>query len=311
LITALKHEFDAADDVEVTLEANPENLTAKRCRKWHKAGITRLSIGAQSFQERDLKNLERLHEARTIYSAVANAREADFGNISLDLMFALPGQTMEEWESNLEQAAELRPQHISFYGLTYHEKTPFEEWRRAGKLEEVGEDLQAAMYRHGSEYLAAHGYEHYEISNFALPGWRSRHNQRYWTRRDVIGLGPGAHTNLGSERWSNPDDIDAWAASISRGELPRRRVEELDAESAAEEKLFTGLRRTEGIVRSESPRLYDACRRWSAEAGAEADPLIHIDEHHARLTLDGWLLSDAIIGQINPLISNHASPDTL
>lgn len=288
----------AVESPEVTLEANPENLTPARCAKWREAGVNRLSIGAQSFDERELRLLERLHDARVIRSAVGNARRAGFANISLDLMFALPGQTMETWESNLREAVALGPQHVSFYGLTYHENTPFEAWRRAGRIASIDEEAQAAMYIRGAEFLEAQGFEHYEVSNFARAGFRSRHNQRYWSRADVLGLGPGAHSNVGSERWSNAENLDEWVAALRAGDEPPRERSTLDAGQSMHERLFTALRRAEGVRRGEGADLYTRCMKWYADAAPEADSWIIADGESFRLTRAGWLVSDAIIDRI-------------
>lgn len=281
---------------EITLEANPENLTEGRARKWKDAGITRLSIGVQSFHDADLKLLERLHEPATIDVAVAHARAAGFGNISLDLMFALPGQTLPGWLANLRRALELGPDHLSFYGLTYHEGTPFEVARRSGRLTPLDEELQAAIYLEGAALLEAAGFEHYEISNFARPGFRSRHNQRYWRRTDVIALGPGAHGNVGARRWANVEDLDAWAAAVDGGRFAESESGDVATDIAAQERLFTALRRSDGIMRVEDDELYRACVGWLS---AKGDPRwMVIDGERARLTREGWLVSDTIIAGI-------------
>jgi oxygen-independent coproporphyrinogen-3 oxidase len=300
LVNGMRSRFATAAAAEVTLEANPENLTDSRSAQWRAAGITRLSVGVQSFDAAELKLLERLHEPAAIPRAIAAARAAGFDNISIDLMFALPGQTIETWGDNLRRALELEPDHVSFYGLTYHEHTKFEEWRTAGRLEEVPEDLQADMYLLGAELLEESGFEHYEISNFARPGKRSRHNQRYWSRGDVVGLGPGAHSNLDTRRWRNPDDLDAWARSVAAGESPEVEVETLDPIDEAGERLFTALRRREGIDRAADPVLHGACARWLEDAGHLADGLAECTPDNFRLTRTGWLLSDAIINQVLP-----------
>ena len=283
---------------EITLEANPENLTPARCHAWRDAGITRLSIGVQSFQTKDLERLERLHTPELIPQVVENARLAGFENISLDLMFALPGQTLNEWRDNLRAAIALRPQHISFYGLTIHENTPFFDERRAGKLREIDDELQAEMYLWGSRFLRDEGFEHYEISNFAVPGFRSVHNQRYWNKDDVVGLGPGAHSNLGAWRWFNPDDLDGWREGLRAGSLPRAKPSQLDEEGDVEEELFRRLRRAEGFSSSgggASPKLFFEWLDTGIGRQAENEGWIAREGKRARLTPEGWLRSDAIL----------------
>ncbi len=288
--------FPRSPGPEITLEANPENLTENRARKWHDAGITRLSIGAQSFHPRELELLERLHVRETIVEAVHRSRRAGFANLSLDLMFGLPGQTLERWMENLRRAVDLGPDHVSFYGLTWHEGTPFEAQRRRGRLVELDDGLQADMYLGGAEFLVANGFEHYEISNFARPGCRSRHNARYWTGQDVIGLGPGAHSRDGEERWRNPEDLDGWASALAAGQLPRTSVERPGMLEAAWERLFTGLRRAEGLRVREDPELTAVCRKWREANLPEAARWMEAGPDTVRLTREGWLLSDAILG---------------
>jgi oxygen-independent coproporphyrinogen-3 oxidase len=280
---------------EITLEANPENLTPRRCEAWREAGITRLSMGVQSFADRELVLLERLHGPRTIDDAVVAARAAGFRNISLDLMFALPGQTLAGWMENLNRALSLEPDHLSFYGLTWHEGTPFAHQLAAGTLDELPEDLQAEMYRQGAALLEAHGFEHYEISNFARPGFRSGHNQRYWERRDVVGLGPGAHSSLGARRWRNPDDLEGWRAAVHAGRTARVDVENLAPVAATGELLFTLLRRVEGVSSVDHPRLYASLIRWLAAQPASASQWVRCTPERFSLTTEGWLVSDAII----------------
>lgn len=297
LVESIRSQFARDSDPEITLEANPENLTPSRCLQWRAAGINRLSIGVQSFHPRDLKLLERLHDPELIPQVVANARAAGIDNVSLDLMFALPGQSIEEWMENLTAAVALEPEHLSFYGLTWHDNTPFLRWLEEGRLAETDEETQAAMYLRGAEFLESHGYEHYEISNFARPGRRSRHNQRYWTRQDVLPLGPGAHGNVGAARWANPDDLETWGSCIDDGRLAHGEPERLTEVAALGERLFTFLRRSDGIARAGDPTLHallDDWRRgipesekWIVEVGASL-----------RLTRQGWLVSDAIIRDV-------------
>lgn len=288
----------AGDPEEITLEANPENLTEGRAEQWKEAGFNRLSIGVQSFHDHELTLLERLHRSEVIPRAVANARSAGFQNISLDLMFALPGQSFAQWMQNLRNAVELNPEHISFYGLTYHENTPFRQWQEAGDLKEVEEDLQAEMYLRGAEFLESEGFEHYEISNFARPGFRSRHNQRYWQRQDVLGLGPGAHSNIGRRRWQNPGDLDGWAEAIRSGRDFREEIVTLSPEEALGEQLFTALRRAEGVSAQEEAELFALCRGWLEAQDGLADRWAASGRDRIRLTKEGWLVSDGLISRM-------------
>jgi oxygen-independent coproporphyrinogen-3 oxidase len=298
LLSRLIESHGATPTLEITLEANPENLTPPRCKAWREAGITRLSIGAQAFQPRHLDRLERLHGPETITLAVTNARAAGIGNLSLDLMFALPGQTHDEWIESLAKVIDLAPDHISFYGLTLHEHTPFHAEAEAGTLVPLEDDVQAVMYLEGGRLLEEAGFEHYEISNFARPGFRSRHNQRYWTQQDVLGLGPGAHSNIGALRWRNPDDLDAWKGSLLAHQLPRMAPEVLDAQSTTDEALFRLLRRREGFSLNSNEASSRVFAAWLASPVGEhacAQGWIETDGTTARLTREGWLRSDALL----------------
>jgi oxygen-independent coproporphyrinogen-3 oxidase len=285
--------------IETTMEANPENLTPLRAEAWRRAGFNRISVGVQSFQPRELELLERLHGPTTIEAGIRAAQNAGFDNISVDLMFALPGQRMDDWIQNLRRAVDLMPQHISFYGLTWHEGTPFSEQLRRGLLREADEGLQEEMYLAGVSLLMEHGYEHYEISNFARPGFRSRHNERYWSRSDVLGLGPGAHSNVAQRRWRNPDDLEGWRESIAGGKLPRVDVEELDGKETLAEALFTALRRAEGIHAKESRQLHRMTFEWLKRQPSDARCwFAHADEERIALNARGWLVSDSIIESV-------------
>jgi oxygen-independent coproporphyrinogen-3 oxidase len=298
LIRHLTQTHGTSPQPEVTLEANPENLTPGRCEAWLNAGITRLSIGVQTFQPRHLERLERLHGPDTINRAMDNARAAGFTNISIDLMFALPEQTEAEWLESLDMAIALQPDHLSFYGLTIHEQTPFHDEAESGQLVPIAEDIQASMYLAGAERLERAGFEHYEISNFARPGFRSRHNQRYWLQHDVVGLGPGAHSNLGPVRWRNPEDIDAWRAAISNWALPRTTPITLDLQTAMEEAMFRMMRRRDGFPFDAKDDASVFFHTWLQSPRGEAatrEGWIAQDSHSARLTREGWLRSDALL----------------
>lgn len=283
---------------EITLEANPENLTRARCDAWREAGINRLSIGVQSFHERDLKRLERLHDIETIYRAVENARETGFNNLSIDLMFGLPDQTLDEWQDNLRRAAALQPEHLSFYGLTIHENTPFFDENRARRLALPGESIEAEMYLWGSSFLREHGYEHYEISNFARPERRSAHNQRYWLGEDVVGLGPGAHSLLDNQRWQNAENLDDWLRAICKRQLARSEPHLLGREEEIEETVFRRMRTAGGFSRegnNPADRLFFDWLQTPTGRAAAAQSWIDEDETSARLTTEGWLVSDALL----------------
>ena len=206
--------------------------------------------------------------------------------------------TLALWLENVDRALAWNPTHLSFYGLTYHEDTAFDRWRREGAIAPVEEELQAEMYAAAGDRLVAAGFEHYEISNFARPGHRARHNSRYWTHRDVIGLGPGAHSNLENQRWRNPDDLEAWAGAIAQQNLPRTGLEQLTAEANLREELFTRLRQSEGLDRTASPVLHAHLERWISAQHSAADEWFTRTSEHIAFTRAGWLLSDAVLDAV-------------
>jgi len=239
-----------ANHVEVTLEANPGTIDRARLQGFRDAGVNRLSLGVQSFQPDLLRTLGRIHDAEDARVAIDGARAAGFDNLSMDLMFAIPGQSRAAWEADLAELVRHRPEHVSAYGLTYEPSTPFHTWRGRGMLRPLGEDDELWMYQAGRELLAAAGYLQYEISNFAVPGREARHNRGYWTGIDYLGLGAGAHsyTRLPGwgRRWSNERVPDRYSDGIANGGAVAS-MEALDFDTAAAEFMFLGLRELAGV----------------------------------------------------------------
>ena len=236
--------------VEVTLEATPESVTAERFAAYRDAGVNRVSVGLQSMHATHLARLGRLHGPEDNHRAFAAARTAGLDNISLDLIFAVPGQTLAEWEADLRTVAALSPEHVSAYNLTYEERTPFFRWRARGTIQPAGEDDEEAMFALARDILPAAGLEAYEISSFARSGYRSRHNGNYWNGTSYLGIGAGAHSYVGEgwgRRWWNERDHRGYMATVERRGLARAETEELTREQAMTEFVFLGLRRAEGI----------------------------------------------------------------
>jgi oxygen-independent coproporphyrinogen-3 oxidase len=225
-------------------------VTLASLQGYRAAGVNRLSIGVQSLDDRQLEILGRVHAADDARAAFAMARTVGFGNIGIDLMHSLPGQTLAAWQVTLEEAVAMQPDHVSVYGLTIEEGTPFATKARQGTLQLPGEELAAAMFELTAASLCRDGYEHYEISNFARPGCRSRHNQVYWRRGSYLGFGAGAHSFLNRPvhggRWENPAPLAAYAAVVSSGILPETGVP-LTRKEAMSEFMFLGLRMLEGV----------------------------------------------------------------
>jgi oxygen-independent coproporphyrinogen-3 oxidase len=242
----------AASTTEVTLEADPETVTPEKAAAWLAAGINRVSLGAQSFDDAELRAAGRMHRRDAIFSAIGYLRSAGFGNISLDLIAGLPHQTAASWQASVEEALRLRPEHISIYLFEIDEgsrlgKEILSGGARYSAASVPSDDAMAESYEFACERLSRAGYDHYEISNWALPGLRSRHNLKYWRREPYLGFGAGAHSFDGRWRWANAHDPAAYAAAIEQGRLPVEQLEEVTPRQALDEELFLGLRQLEGI----------------------------------------------------------------
>jgi len=242
----------AFGDKEVTLEADPETITPERAAAWLATGINRISLGTQSFHDAELKAAGRMHRRADIFSGIAFLRSAGFTNISLDLIAGLPYQTPASWRESLDETLALRPQHISIYLFEIDEASRLGRELLAGGARYSAaavpsDDAMADSYEFACERLRQAGYDHYEISNWALPGFRSRHNLKYWRREPYLGFGAGAHSFDGRFRWANAHDPAAYVAAIENGRLPVEQLEEVTPKQALDEELFLGLRQLDGI----------------------------------------------------------------
>jgi len=254
LLDAIRNHYTVAQDAETTLEANPGTVTPASLEGYLAAGVNRLSIGMQSLDDRQLKILGRIHSAADARTAFKSARTAGFANISIDLMHGLPRQTLAAWQDTLQEAVTMKPEHISVYGLSIEEGTPFARLAEQGALQLPEEELAAAMLELTAAALSSAGYEHYEISNFALPGCRSRHNQVYWQRGNYLGFGAGAHSFLNApgygKRWENPATLAEYAATVGNKKVADRGVALTEKEAMAEF-MFLGLRLLAGVDKEE------------------------------------------------------------
>ena len=298
LVDGLRGSLDLSGVEEFTVEANPDDVTPDWCRAVAALGVNRVSMGVQSFEDPILRLIGRRHTARQAMDAVAHLREAGINNISIDLIFGLPGQTVSSWTASVEQAIALTPQHISAYGLTYEEGTRLWRQRKLGEVVEVPEEQCLEMYRILVDDLQAAGYEHYEISNFALPGYHSRHNSSYWNDTPYLGLGAAAHSYDGKVRKWNPHDLHQYIDKVMAGELPCE-FEELSRSERYDERVMLGLRTARGV---DAERLRDdfgdeAWRYFTREAARhlEAGSLRLTEDGRYVLTRDGIMLSDSII----------------
>ena len=237
---------------EITLEANPGDITQEKARAWRAMGINRLSIGVQSFEDELLQLIGRRHNAEQARQAVAIAQSAGFDNISIDLMYALPSQTMQQWQHDVAQALQLNVQHISTYGLIYEEGTALTTLLDHGVVEAVDEETEMQMYDYLVEQLTANGYIHYEVSNFALPNCESKHNSSYWNDTPYIGLGAGAHSYNGQQRQWNISDLDTYIQQANAHQL-QPQIEQLTDEQRHIERIMLGLRTRHGVAENEIP----------------------------------------------------------
>jgi putative oxygen-independent coproporphyrinogen III oxidase len=250
LLGQLRDRFDVADDAEVTIEANPDTVDRGSLTAILDAGYERLSMGAQSFDRSVLQALERLHDPASVHRAFTDARAAGYRNVNLDLIYGAEGETLESWERTLHETIDLGPEHVSAYALTIEPSTPLGRKVESGRANAPDPDAQADMFGLACERLADAGYGHYEVSNWARPGFECRHNLGYWERRPYAGLGAGAHAFRDDRRWWNVRPPEEYLRLVERGELPVGGEERLEPSDAYLEEVFLRLRILEGIPAS-------------------------------------------------------------
>lgn len=276
-----------APDAEITLEANPDNVTPPSAAAWRAAGITRISLGVQSLDPAVLRWMHRTHGAEQVPRAVESLRTAGFGDISLDLIFGLPSGLERDWPGELDGALSLAPEHLSLYGLTVEASTPLSRWTARGEVTPVDDERYAAEFLLAHRRLGEAGFQHYEVSNYGRPGHRARHNSAYWSRAPYIGLGPSAHGGWGREREWNIREWSAYRGAVAAGNDPVEGRESLDDSAVALEELYLGLRTLEGVpARRVDPATAGA---WRREGWAE------LASDRLRLTAEGWLRLDALV----------------
>lgn len=300
ILNEVRRAFRITEGSEVTLEANPGTLTEESLAGFRAAGINRLSMGVQSMDDRRLRYLGRIHTAEDVRRDVKLAREAGFHNINLDLIFAIPGTDLSDAMEDLEAIAALEPEHISFYSLQLEEGTSFFRDFEAGTLREVPDETDREMYHRGIQALREKGYRHYEISNFARPGYESRHNSKYWDMSEYVGLGLGASSYTGHRRMVNETDLKAYSEMLDRGKLAFVEVHENSEADDISEAVFTGLRREEGVryrdVLGSEATFWEYFREALPEARAyEAGGFLEMTDEGLRLTERGIDISNGIM----------------
>lgn len=296
LLTAIRETFAIIDHPEITLEANPDDLTEDKLKELKFAGINRLSIGIQSFNDKILKYFNRAHDAQMATSAVQLAQKVGIDNLSIDLIFGAPDQSVEDLKSDLAKALQLNTQHISIYGLTIEENTVFGKWEKQDRLTPLDEEIAAKHLEVIMETLGDHGFEQYEISNFCLPGFESKHNSSYWHGKKYLGIGPAAHSYNGVERQNNAPHNIKYTKLLQSNELPCT-VEKLSKEDQINEFILTQLRLKSGLShrRLEYLHSFDIRKEKADEiAQFEMSGMLETRGEFIRLTPKGKLLADFI-----------------
>jgi oxygen-independent coproporphyrinogen III oxidase len=286
LVSTLRHHFELCETIEFTLEVTPGSADDDLLGALPRLGVNRLSIGAQSFHDGELRSVGRLHSAAATRDLVSRARCAGFGNVGLDLIAGLPYQNEPSWSDSLHQAMQLRPEHLSVYLFEVDERSRLgsevlRHGTRYGAAQVPSDDFMADAYESACELFFKQGYIHYEISNFALPGFESRHNRRYWRLQPYLGLGAGAHSFDGSHRWANEPTPEVYQEKLAHGESPIVQLHPLGCEEQLEEFFFLGLRQRQGVD------LNIARRRWGEDQVARWEPRI------SALAARGWLKANA------------------
>lgn len=294
ILNTVREKFEVATDAEITMEMNPATVTSETLAEYKRLGVNRASFGVQTFNERDLKLLARGHDANDARQTFRLLREAGFENVSFDLIAGLPDQTLDDWSRNLDEAIAMDPEHLSLYLLEVHQGTPLAEQLRSGRRPLPDEELAAEMYEMMIDRLDAAGYEQYEISNFAKPGFESRHNTKYWRLDPVCGFGVSAHSFDGDQRYANDRDTAKYVDNIEKtaiAEVYRERI------NAASEFVFLGLRLNKGISLAEYRERFaiDLEEKYSEDLERLRDHgLIDFLDGNLRLTRKGMLYSNEV-----------------
>jgi oxygen-independent coproporphyrinogen-3 oxidase len=298
-IVAVRDYVALAPMAEVTLEANPEDITSEAIARWRDAGVNRLSIGAQSFDDAVLEWMHRTHDAAAIGRAADVARNAGIENISLDLIFALPEIVDRSWDRDVARALELEPSHVSLYGLTVEPHTPLGRWRSRGELDEAPDERYEREFMLAHERMTGAGLEHYEVSNFGRVGLRSRHNSAYWSGEAYAGLGPSAHEFDGGavRRWNRSAYVD-WLRAVQSDRDPIDQSETLTDENKSAERTYLGLRTASGLTLSDAE--VERTKAW-----IDAGWAMLSDDRRLRLLPLGWLRLDALAADLTLLRSRY------
>ncbi len=293
--------FNFAPELEITLETNPGTVTAQRLAQYRRVGVNRISLGVQSFHAEELALLDRIHSPEEAAAAALSTRDAGFENFNLDFMFALPGQKLERWQTTLERALELSPPHLSAYNLTVESGTPLDFAIRQGKLAPPAEEDERAFYGFTVDFLQAHGYRHYEVSNFARPGHEARHNLKYWDGSAYLGLGASAHSYDGRRRFWNAANLRKYLECLGDNRPAEEGEEKLTRQQRMFEFVFLGLRQAQGIdLRKFAQKFRQSFdQAYNGVVGEmEKGGLLLRERNHLRLSREGLFLCDEICARL-------------
>ena len=303
LFDCIDHHVAVEADAEITIEANPNTASPETLALLKSRGVNRLSIGVQSFADPVLVSIGRAHSAGDALAAVHAARAAGFGNIGIDLMYGIPGQNDQHWQSTLETALSLQLEHLSVYSLSLDDGSQLSQDARAGRESLPDDDAVSGMYHTAVESLAAAGYRHYEISNFCIPGRECRHNSHYWDRGEYVGFGSAAWSFIGNNRFATVANVTEYIARMSNGINAVETMEVLDRDQAASEILLLGLRRTAGVDLVKFAQLFGTVTTdevMKKVRKLDGSGLFKIDHSRLSLTLRGFLLSNDALAAILP-----------
>jgi oxygen-independent coproporphyrinogen-3 oxidase len=299
VLAAIRERAQFATDAEITIEANPDDVDDSAVAQWVESGVNRISLGAQSFDDKVLGWMHRTHDSSQIGKAVQAIRRGGLENISLDLIFALPAHLNRDWKTDVERALDLEPSHVSLYGLTVEAHTPIARWADRGAVVEGSEMQYEDEFLYAHESMTGAGFDHYEVSNFSRPGKSSRHNSAYWSGARYAGIGPAAHSFDGARRRWNVSAYAEWVRRLSSAESPIAGEEILTDENKGAEEVYLGLRTRRGLQIDESELA--AVGLWRAAGWGE------LELRQLRLTPAGWLRLDSLAADLAARRARHAS----
>jgi oxygen-independent coproporphyrinogen-3 oxidase len=303
LLCTIKNYYKIHNNCETTIEVNPGTLNAYNLKEIYDLGINRISIGVQSFIDSDLIAAERIHTSKEAISTIESSRNTGFDNINLDLIFALPGQTVQDWNYTLKNAVSFNPEHLSIYNLTFEEGTPFYQKKKLGLLVAHNEEKEILLFNMGHELLANSSYIHYEVSNYAKSAdLISKHNYKYWTHTPYLGFGPSAHSFWNNTRWSNKQSVSEYIKTLALGILPREMHEELNRDDLMLEHIFLSLRTYRGLNLHNFQRTFEIRFDDIFEQEIQTllgDNLARIESGNFQLTQKGMLICDELISKFS------------